>query len=34
MSATEGQVEKDFISKLDLLKYSYRPNIRDRESLE
>lgn len=34
MSATESQIEKDLIRKLEELKYAYRPDIRDRESLE
>ena len=31
---TESQIEQDFIAKLEALKYSYRPDIRDRASLE
>jgi len=34
MLATESQIEKDFIEKLEQLKYKYRPDIRDRQSLE
>jgi type I restriction enzyme R subunit len=34
MSATESLIEKDLIAKLEALKYAYRPDIRDRESLE
>jgi type I restriction enzyme R subunit len=34
MTTTESQIEKDFIAKLEGLKYSYRPDIRDREALE
>ena len=34
MTATENQIEKDFIEKLEQLKYTYRPDIRDRQSLE
>jgi type I restriction enzyme R subunit len=34
MLATESQIEKDLIQKLVELKYAYRPDIRDRESLE
>ena len=34
MTSTESQIEKDFISKLELLKYTYRHDIRDREALE
>lgn len=34
MASTETQIEKDFISKLELLKYSYRQDIRDRTALE
>jgi type I restriction enzyme, R subunit len=34
MSTTEGQIELDLIAKLGDLKYSYRPDIRDRAALE
>lgn len=34
MAATESQIEKDFIEKLEQLKYTYRKDIRDREALE
>ena len=34
MTATESQIEKDFIEKLEQLKYTYRPDIRDRAALE
>ena len=34
MSAKESQIEKDFIQKLEQLKYSVRPDIRDRDALE
>ena len=34
MTTTESQIEKDFIEKLERLKYTYRPDIRDRETLE
>ncbi|MCE5990592.1 type I restriction endonuclease subunit R [Pseudomonas sp. KCA11] len=34
MSTTETQIERDLISKLEDLKYSYRPDIRDRAALE
>ena len=34
MTTTESQIEKDFIEKLEQLKYTYRPDIRDRQSLE
>jgi type I site-specific restriction-modification system R (restriction) subunit len=34
MTTKENQIEKDFIAKLEGLKYSYRPDIRDREALE
>ena len=34
MVTTESQIEKDFIEKLEQLKYTYRPDIRDREALE
>lgn len=34
MSATEQQIEQNLIRKLEELKYAYRPDIRDRESLE
>ncbi len=30
----ENQIEQRLISKLDDLKYSYRPDIRDRDTLE
>ena len=31
MTTTESQIEKDFIEKLEQLKYTYRPDIRDRQ---
>ena len=34
MTTTESQIECDLIKKLTDLKYSYRPDIRDREALE
>jgi type I restriction enzyme R subunit len=34
MTLTESQIEKGFIEKLEQLKYTYRPDIRDREALE
>jgi type I restriction enzyme R subunit len=34
MTTKENQIEQDFIAKLQGLKYSYRPDIRDREALE
>ncbi len=34
MSTTESQIEQDLIAKLEALKYAYRPDIRDRASLE
>jgi type I restriction enzyme R subunit len=34
MTTTESQIEKDFIEKLEQLKYRYRPDIRDRAALE
>jgi type I restriction enzyme R subunit len=34
MTTTESQIEKDFIEKLAQLKYIYRPDIRDRQSLD
>ena len=34
MSTTENQIELDLIAKLDDLKYTYRPDIRDRTALE
>ena len=34
MTTTENQIEQDLISKLDDLKYTYRPDIRDRAALE
>ena len=34
MTTTENQIELDLISKLEDLKYSYRPDIRDRAALE
>ncbi|MEN9862463.1 MAG: hypothetical protein RLZZ601_227 [Pseudomonadota bacterium] len=34
MTLTESQIEKSFIEKLEQLKYTYRPDIRDRETLE
>jgi type I restriction enzyme R subunit len=34
MTLTESQIEKNLIEKLSQLKYTYRPDIRDREALE
>lgn len=34
MTITEHQIEQDLLAKLDELKYSYRPEIRDRAGLE
>lgn len=34
MTTTESQIEQDLISKLEDLKYTYRPDIRDRAALE
>ena len=34
MTTAESQIENDFIEKLTQLKYIYRPDIRDRQSLE
>ncbi len=34
MTTTEKQIEKGFIEKLEQLKYTYRQDIRDRETLE
>jgi type I restriction enzyme, R subunit len=34
MTTTEAQIEQDLINKLTELKYTYRPDIRDRASLE
>lgn len=34
MTTTENQIENDLIAKLADLKYTYRPDIRDREALE
>ena len=34
MTTTESQIEKGFIEKLEQLKYTYRPDIRDRQSLD
>ena len=34
MTTTESQIERDLISKLEDLKYEYRPDIRDRAALE
>ncbi|MEQ1637108.1 MAG: type I restriction endonuclease, partial [Methylococcales bacterium] len=34
MSGIENRIEKDFIKKLEELKYTYRPDIPDREALE
>ena len=34
MTATEDKIEKELISKLEDLKYVYRPDIRDRSTLE
>jgi type I restriction enzyme, R subunit len=34
MATKESQIEHDLIKKLSDLKYTYRPDIRDREALE
>lgn len=34
MSTTENQIEQDLIARLTELKYTLRPDIRDRASLE
>ncbi len=34
MATKENQIENEFIDKLQELKYTYRPDIRDRETLE
>jgi len=34
MTTTESQIEQDFIAKLTDLKYTHRPDIRDRAALE
>jgi len=34
MTTTENQIENDLIAKLSELKYTHRPDIRDRQSLE
>ena len=34
MTTTENQIERDLLSKLEELKYTYRPDIRDRNALE
>lgn len=34
MTTTENQIERDLISKLEDLKYTYRPDIRNRAALE
>jgi type I restriction enzyme R subunit len=34
MTTTESLIERDLIAKLEDLKYTYRPDIRDRASLE
>ena len=34
MTTTEHQIEQDLIAKLGELKYTYRPDIRDRGALE
>lgn len=34
MSITENKIEQALISKLEDLKYTYRPDIRDRVALE
>ncbi len=34
MTTTEAQIERDFIAKLQELKYTYRDDIRDRDALE
>ena len=34
MTITEHQIERDLIAKLGDLKYTYRPDIRDRAALE
>lgn len=34
MMASEGQIERDLVAKLEELKYVYRPDIQDRFGLE
>lgn len=34
MTTTESQIELDLVAKLGDLKYTYRPDIRDRTALE
>jgi type I restriction enzyme R subunit len=34
MTMTEQQIELDLVAKLGELKYTYRPDIRDRSALE
>ncbi len=34
MTISESYIEKDLIAKLKELKYTYRPDIRDRSALE
>lgn len=34
MTISENQIELDLIAKLGDIKYSYRPDIRDRAALE
>jgi type I restriction enzyme R subunit len=34
MTTTESQIELDLVAKLGDLKYTYRPDIRDRAALE
>ena len=34
MTTTENQIERDLIATLEDLKYTYRPEIRDRAALE
>src|ERR1035437_5540555 len=34
MTTTENLIERDLIAKLEDLKYTYRPDIRDRAALE
>src|SRR5690606_10650035 len=34
MTTTENQIERDLIATLEDLKYTYRPDIRDRAALE
>ncbi len=34
MTTTENKIEQDLIDKLEDLKYTYRPDIRDRAVLE